>query len=126
MRAYFMILFGLLFLATFVSYKIAATLPFDRSGNQTSLHSPLVSNDNGTSACFEKRYSPQIRDCGGLLKYGAPTLSYRVDSLPKQQLTLKRRRSRGRLPTPEPSTKVTLGKSRHPSVPSHSDMANFQ
>src|SRR5215471_7067824 len=127
MRAYFIVLFGLLLAAVFVSSKIIATLPFDRSNGQMSLHSRLISDDNGTSACFEKRYSPQIRECGGLLQYSAPALSYRVDAIPKQRSTPKQRKLSGRLWASERSNRsnATAGKLGHPSMPRHSDMAKF-
>ena len=126
MRAYFIILFGLSLMAVFVSYKIVATLPFNRSDDQMSRRAMLVSNDNGTSGCFEKRYSPQIRECGGLLKYSAPSPSYHDDAL--QRSKPKRRHLSGRLPIRDASNKsrAALGKSGHPSVPRHFDMANFQ
>jgi hypothetical protein len=126
MRAYFIVLFGLLLVTVFVSHKIAATLPFHRPDDQMSPQFPLVSNDSGTSACFEKRYSPQIRECGGLLKYSAPTLSYRLDS-PKYLPTDKRQHLSGRPSARERSSKTgaVLGKIEHLSVPRHSDMANF-
>src|ERR1700732_3550970 len=103
MRTYFIVLFGLLLVTVFVSYKIVATLPVDRRHDQMSPRFPLVSNDSGTSACFEKRYSPQLRECGSLLKYSAPALSYRLDESPKCLPTYKRRHSSGRLSVPERS-----------------------
>jgi hypothetical protein len=128
MRAYFIVLFGLLLMAVFVSSKIIATLPFDRPDHHMNLQSTQISNDNGTSACFEKRYSPQIRDCGGLLKYSAPTISYRFDAIPKQRATAKRRHLSARLAASERSSRsnATAGKPRHPSMPSHSDVAKFE
>ena len=76
MRAYFIILSGLLLVAIFVSYKIVTAPQFDRSTHETSPRSKLASNDNGTSDCFEKRYAPQIQECGGLLKYSPPPVHY--------------------------------------------------
>jgi hypothetical protein len=127
MRTYFIVLFGLLLVTVFVSYKIAATLPFFGPDDQMSPRFPLVSNDSGTSACFEKRYSPQIRECGSLLQYSAPALSYRLDESPKYLPTYKRRHLSGRLSARERSRKTgaVLGKIEHLSVPRHSDMANF-
>src|SRR5215471_4402272 len=128
MRVYFAILSGLLFVAVFVSYKIATTLEFKRATtDQTLPQSTLLVNDNGTSACFEKRYSPQIRECGGLLQYSAPALSYRVDAIPKQRSTPKQRKLSGRLWASERSNRsnATAGKLGHPSMPRHSDMAKF-
>jgi len=124
MRAYFIILSGLLLVAVFVSYKIVTTLAFDRVNDQPISRPKLAANDNDTSACFEKRYSPQIQACGGLLTYSPPAVSYRISENRKQPPVHKRRHLSGRL-APEQSNKTgaALGKFRHPSVPSHSDMA---
>jgi hypothetical protein len=69
MRAYFPILVGLMLVATWMSYDIASTVPFDRAGAIPSPDPHPALDDNGRSPCFEKRYSPDVRDCGGLLKY---------------------------------------------------------
>lgn len=127
MRAYFFILSGLLLVAVFVSYKIAATLAFDKIDEQAHPLSGYASNENGTSACFEKRYSPQIRACGGLLQYSPPTVAYQDDEKPKHVPAAKRKHLSGRVLTSRRSTKagVPIGKIRPPSGPSHSDMASF-
>jgi hypothetical protein len=72
MRAYFSILVGLLLLAVWMCHDIANTVPFDRAGVIPSPDPHPAFQDNGKSACFEKRYSPDVRDCGGLLKYSMP------------------------------------------------------
>src|SRR5262245_55226514 len=51
---------------------------FDRVNDQPISRPKLVANDNDTSACFEKLYSPQIQACGGLLTYSPPAVSYRI------------------------------------------------
>jgi len=76
MRIYFTVLSSLLLVAIFISYKIATALKFERLDGQASVHSATLLNDNDTSTCFEKRYSPQVRECGGLLTYSAPAPPY--------------------------------------------------
>ena len=93
MRAYFAILFCLIFAAMFLSYRIATTLTFDRADNQLSSSSKAAFSNNGTSDCFEKRYSPQIQECGGLLKYSLPHVPSHVEKDKKQRLTANHKRS---------------------------------
>jgi|SRR5215468_90992 len=93
MRAYFAILFFLIFAALFLSYRIATTLTFDKLDNQLSTSSKAAFDNNGTSDCFEKRYSPQIQACGGLLKYSLPQAASRVEKDKKQHLAVKHKRS---------------------------------
>jgi hypothetical protein len=69
MRAYFTLIGVLLAVLAVTSYKMVATVHLDRWDEEAMPYSVSLSNDNGTSDCFERRYSPQIRKCGGLLKY---------------------------------------------------------
>jgi hypothetical protein len=131
MRTYFLVLFGLLLVAIFVSYKIATTLAFNKLDEQVRPHSGYALADNGTSNCFEKRYSPQIRDCGGLLQYSTPTVAYH-DEKSKHPRAAKRKHPTGhalashRLPKILPKTGVLIGKTQPPMGPSHSEVASFE
>ena len=115
MRAYFTILFCLIFAALFLSYRIATTLTFDKPDNQLNAASKSAFANNGTSDCFEKRYSPQIQECGGLLKYALPQVASHVEKDKKQQLTVKHRRSSGQVAASKRSNTTTgaLGKFKH-------------
>ena len=69
MRVYFAVISVLFAMVAVTSYKIVAAVHLDRWDENTTLRSVYLLNDNGTSDRFEQRYSPQIRECGGLLKY---------------------------------------------------------
>jgi hypothetical protein len=77
MGTYFTIL-GVLFAVLVVtSYQMAATVHLDRWDDNAAPRSAEPINDNGTSDCFDRRYSPRIRECGGLLMYSPPPLRRR-------------------------------------------------
>ena len=77
MRVYFAVISVLFAMLAVTSYNIVAAVYLDRLDETTTLHSVYLLNDNGTSDFFEQRYSPQIRECGGLLMYSLGPLRRR-------------------------------------------------
>jgi hypothetical protein len=73
MRTYFTILAVLLILGVWASYKMVTAIEFHRLDGADLSDSRPIRRDTGTSPCFEKRYSPDVQDCGGLLVYSTPT-----------------------------------------------------
>jgi hypothetical protein len=127
MRLYFAVLFILFAILISVSYKISTTFHSDASPQPASLGSNLNYDDKETSDCFEKRYSPQIRQCGGLLKYGYPSFAYAGYESSTKQPSMKGPGKR-RLAANERQGKTgsRLAKRLRPSTPPHSAVATFE
>jgi len=128
MRLYFALLFVLLGILIFVSYEISTTFHSYASPQPPSSERHLTYDDKGTSACFEKRYSPQIRQCGGLLKYGYPRFAYTDYESSTKRPSLKGIRSKRHLAGHERHSKTgsRLAKSPRLSTPPHSAVATSE
>lgn len=129
MRVYFALLFVLFLVLIYVSYEISTSFHSYASEPQAP-ESNLARDDNGTSACFEKRYSPQIRQCGGLLKYGYPRADYASYESSTQRPSSKGKgiRSKRHLAGNERQGRTGFRHARalRPSTPQHSAVATFE
>ena len=86
MRSYFILLFALLLGAGILSFRLSSTIDLKRTAGAFILPPEGAVEEDDTSPCYAKRYSPQIRECGSLLSYAPSTAAaYRLESMSRAE-----------------------------------------